>query len=86
MGWWHNGWGFGLGGWESILIGGLMMLLMWGGLFILLFFVIRAASSDRRDRGGEGSDQRALAILDQRYAKGEIGAEEYREMKKTLQS
>lgn len=83
MGWWHHGWG--LGGWESMLIGGLIMLLFWGGLLTLLFFVVRAAvrSSNGRPGAGNSSDA-AIRILDQRYAKGEIDAEEYRRMKDEL--
>ena len=82
MGWWHHGWG--IGGWESMLLGGLMMLLFWGGLLVLLFFVVRAAvrgSNSRSDLGARGD---AVSILDRRYAKGEIDAETYRQMKDEL--
>lgn len=82
MGWWHHGWG--LGGWESILIGGLFMLLFWGGLFATLFFVIRAAMGQSKSTQVGSTDDEAVRILDKRYAQGEIDAEEYRQMKDDL--
>lgn len=82
MGWWHHGWG--IGGWESILIGGVMMLLFWGGLFALVFFGIRAATGTGRRQEAEPTDQ-ALSILAERFAKGEITSEEYQEMRRVLQ-
>lgn len=84
MGWWHHGWG--LGGWESILIGGLMMLLFWGGLITLVFFVIRAAGGRSRVDTSGSSANEAISILDRRYAEGEIDAEQYQQMKKELKA
>ena len=84
MGWWHHGWG--LGGWESILIGGLLMLLFWGGLFTTLFFVIRAATGQSGSSAKGSTEDEALRILDKRYAQGEIDAEEYRQIKSDLKA
>lgn len=85
MGWWHHGLGFG--GWESILIGGLMMLLFWGGLIALMFFVIRAAVGGRNGASGKASSENeALSILDRRYAQGEIDADTYHQMKNELKA
>ncbi len=83
MGWWHHGWG--IGGWEGILVGGLMMLLFWGGLFALLFFAIRLATGNRQGGSKEAPGDRALQILAERYAKGEIDSDTYREMKAELE-
>lgn len=86
MGWGHHVWGFGgFGGWE-MLFGVLMMLLFWGGLFAVLFFVVRAAVGGRRERHEPETGRKALGILAQRYAKGEISADEYREMKDVLEA
>lgn len=89
MGWGHHAWGLGgfggLGGWE-LLIGGLMMLLFWGGLLAGLFFVVRAAVGGRRNDRLREPGGTALRILSERYAKGEISADEYSEMKQALQA
>ena len=84
MGWWHHGWGLGLGGWQSILLGGVMMLLFWAGLFLLLFLLLRGLTA-RDDSFRHASGQNALSILDDRYARGEIEADEYAEMKRVLE-
>lgn len=85
LGWWHHG--FGVGGWETILIGLLTTLLFWGGLFAFLFIAMRAATGTWRagkDREHNPSDARE--ILARRFATGEISADEYREMKRTLKA
>ncbi len=69
--WWHGWWPF-------------------GGIFWLAFLVLAflgLVSVVRRLSGGEGSDGRsssALAILDERYARGEINREEYEERRRDL--
>lgn len=61
------------------------------GLFLLLvYMVIRVASGPGRyccadrQRGYEGESSRALEILSERFAKGEIGDEEYRQKRAEL--
>lgn len=84
MGWWHHGWMFGNGGWEGLLMGGVMMLLFWGGLIALAYIALRAGAGSRNSPHS-GADQ-ALRILAERYARGEIDAQEYRERKQALQA
>ena len=48
-------------------------LIIWGGCSYL-----------KRDRGAEHSNNSALDILKERYAKGEISKEEFEEMKRNL--
>lgn len=85
MGWHHfgmggMGWGFG---WINLLV----LLLLAVGLFALIYFAVRAAV-----RGGGGQMQapakqdEAMGILATRLAKGEITSEEYRELKRELES
>lgn len=67
-GWGHmDGWG---GGW----------MWLWGSLMMLSWVAIIAAAvwflGRSRDRAGPG---RAREILDERYARGELTTEEYRE-------
>lgn len=87
MGWWHHGVGPGMmGGWGGLVVGVLMMLLVWGGLFALIYFAVRAGNrAGVQDRGRQPTD-RALEILAERFAHGEIEADEYREMKRELTS
>lgn len=78
---------FGHGfGWEWMLIGSLMMLLFWGGLIAAIIIAIRAftgaGSTPSAEQAGTGG--KALSILKERYARGEIGQAEYEEMRRDL--
>ncbi len=82
-------WGPGFG-WGGMFFGGLMMLLFWGGLIVLGFLAFRALTRSggwhSRDTGStveRGADN-ALAILKERYAKGEIDKEQYDRMRAEL--
>lgn len=67
----HSGWMFG---------GGIAMLLWWLlpiALVVVLFYVFR--------RPGQGGQARsALDILKERYARGEIGKEEFEQKKRDI--
>ncbi len=70
-GWGHmNGWG---GGW----------MWLWGTLMMLSWVAIIAGAvwlaSRGRDQAPGGGATRARGILDERYARGEVTTEEYRE-------
>ena len=67
----HYGWGSGMG------IG---MLLFWGLLIAAVVVMLRGS----RDSGNHESGKSALDILQQRYARGEIGREEYEQKKRDL--
>ncbi len=73
-GYMNEGMGFGMG---------LGMLLVWGVLIALIVLLVRQAigqgASERRERT-------ALAILEERYARGEIGREEFEQKKRDLQT
>jgi len=77
-------------GWGGWIIGGLVMLLFWGGVIALAFFAIRAVSRSGRQEEGKAplsrDEESALEILHKRYARGEIGREEYLEMKRDLEN
>lgn len=81
-------WGHHTFGWGGILIGALMMLLFWGGLFAVLWFVIRSAagSGKRKEGSEERAPDRALEILKERYARGEISKPEYEEMRRDIET
>lgn len=69
-------WGYGWGGW---IFGVLMMLLFWGGLVALVVFAIRGWGEGRRGGSGESRGPDARAILEERFARGEISKEEFEE-------
>jgi putative membrane protein len=79
--------------WAWVISTGLMMILFWGGLIVLGAWVFRAVlggnpprTSNRSD--GEAQDHpsgdRALDILRERYARGEISREEYEQIRDDL--
>lgn len=85
MGWWHHGWG--MGGWESLIVGGLMMLVFFGATFALLVLAVRLGLKDGDGSSQEGrSVDRALQILAERYAQGEIDSETYQQMRRELEA
>jgi putative membrane protein len=79
-GMWGDGWG-----WGHMFFGSFMMLLFWGGLIIVIVLAVRWASTGPA-RGGDGPapGNRALDILEERYARGEIEKEEYEERRRLL--
>ncbi|HZJ47674.1 MAG TPA: SHOCT domain-containing protein [Acidimicrobiia bacterium] len=60
---------WGWGGW----LGPLWMLLFWGGVVLLVVWAVRSGSF----AGGTRSGSRALEILEERYARGEIDRDEF---------
>jgi putative membrane protein len=77
MDWYGNGWGFGSG------MGMLVMLISWGGLTILAVWAMsRLTRGDSQHTLLESPRQ----ILDRRFAKGEIGAEQYAESRHILEA
>lgn len=87
MGW---DWGFG---WGGMFFGGLMMVVFWGGLIALLVLAVRGFSRNsttseynrNRDMLPGSATQTPLEILQARYAKGEVGKEEYETIFQDLQ-
>ncbi|MEK7501686.1 MAG: SHOCT domain-containing protein [Patescibacteria group bacterium] len=70
------GWGYGMMGGP---VGGFMMIALWVLLIVFIVWVVREVSGRH-----SGIDSRALDILKERYAKGEIGKEEFETKKKDL--
>jgi putative membrane protein len=69
-------WGDGWGGW---FFGALMMLLFWGGLVALVILAIRGCGGRQEEKSGRPRAQDAKAILEERFARGEISKEEFEE-------
>lgn len=71
------------GGWG--IVGMILMLIFWAavivGVIFLVIWMVRALNYRRQDFSGSS---RAIEILRERYARGEITGEEFERMKKDL--
>lgn len=71
------------GGWP--ILGGMHMILWWVfliiGIVVLFKVLTKSSSRDLRNNG-----DRALKILKERYARGEIGKDEFQQKKRDLQT
>jgi putative membrane protein len=78
--WGDMGWGWG-GGWG--ILGGLHMILWWVllvlGIIVLFKLLIGGSSRNEPETGN-----RAIEILKERYARGEIGKDEFEQKKRDL--
>ncbi len=78
MGGWGSGWGMG---W----FGGIFMIIFWILILVaLVFFIKWLVQSTGRSQTGPAAGNRALEILKERYARGEIDKSEFEEKKKVL--
>ncbi|NOX73264.1 MAG: SHOCT domain-containing protein [Alphaproteobacteria bacterium] len=75
-----DGAGF-MGGW-GMVFGGFMMLFWIAAFVALVVFLVRWISGEPK----KGSAANAKAILEQRYARGELDTPEYQERLKALHS
>lgn len=71
-------WYGGGGGWMF-----LWMFLFWGGVILLILWAVRLGSGGARASGPPGQ-QRAVEILEERYARGEIDRKEFEERRAVL--
>lgn len=79
MGWYANGMGWG--GWVAM---SLVMVLFWALVIFAVVAIFRG--SGRRDDERPSVERDAMAILDERFARGEIDEEEYRRRREALRS
>lgn len=74
---WNNGWG--------MMGGGLSMLLFTIIVVLLIVWLIRSVSSSTGDRPGNSAlRQTPEEILRERFARGEIDEDEYRQRQQSL--
>jgi putative membrane protein len=71
------------GGWGGGALFGIGHLLWWGLIAAAIVLLGRALFGGLRTGGG-GSEDRALAILKERYARGEIDKQEFEVRKRDL--
>jgi putative membrane protein len=83
---WHGGPGM-MDGWGMGWFGGIFMIIFWILIIVGLVFVIRwLIQSSKGESGRVSSSSRALEILKERYARGEIERKEFEEKKQDLLS
>lgn len=86
-------------GWAGLIVRGLISLLILALVITLIVMLIRNSNRNRNTLGSTqypvtpsgstaigktGDDANALRLLNERYARGEIGEEEYKVIKKNL--
>jgi putative membrane protein len=72
-------WDWNEAGWAGWLFMTLMMLIFWGGLAAIVVWLIRQPQRSRGD-----PKPSATAILEERFARGEIDEEEFEKRSNTL--
>jgi putative membrane protein len=71
---WNGGWG----GWLAM---SLVMLALWGVAIWAIVYVVRGRSPRNE---GSREEPKALDVLEERFARGEIDEEEFRQRRATL--
>ena len=84
---WHTGPGM-MGGWGIGWFGGIFMLVFWILIIVGLVILIRWLIHSTKGESGRilSHSPRALDILKERYARGEIDKQEFEEKKKDILS
>jgi putative membrane protein len=76
---WHDGWGWGVGGFVMMI---LMMGLFWAAIVATIVWGIRQFRP--RDASSPGGSTSAMRILEERFARGEIDADEFQRRREIL--
>jgi putative membrane protein len=80
---WHMGPGM-MGSWGMGWFGGIFMIVFWILIIVGLVFLIKWLIQSTGQENIVGSGTRALDILKERYARGEINRAEFEQMRKDL--
>ncbi len=74
-----HGFGLGIGGWIGMIL--IWILLIAGAVWLIKQIFSGTSNQPGSSAGGE---ERAIDILDKRYAKGDLSRDEYERMKNDL--
>ncbi|KRE30985.1 SHOCT domain-containing protein [Agromyces sp. Soil535] len=82
-------WDYGFGAWWMWIPGLLFTLLIVGGVIVLIVLLVRSTGASARPgtsttAPGQPHEDSARRILEERLARGEITADEFRELITTL--
>lgn len=80
---WHDGPGM-MGGWGMGWFGPIFMIAFWGLVIIALVLLIRWLVQGSRRGSHDNGSSKALEILKERYARGEIEREEFEQKKQHI--
>jgi putative membrane protein len=84
----YGGWDMGHGmmwGWGMPWFGMIFMIIFWGLLIVGLVFGIRwLIQTTKGEKDFDHGSSRAVNILKERYARGEVNKEEFEQMKNDL--
>ncbi len=79
----YNGYsGVGFGNMLGFFGGGIMMILFWGAVIYFIVWLVRNSKANSTNN----QNNKALDILEERYAKSEIDKKEFEEKKKDLKN
>jgi len=86
MGYGWNGGGWGWGAWLFMAV---MMVIFWGAVITGIVMAVRYYGRDRQNPpppAAGGDSDTAMRVLDERFASGEIDAEEYTKRRDVLRA
>ena len=84
--WWNDGTGYAMG-WGGAVLMTLVMIAFWGLVVAGIWALFRTGAADRNAAPPSGErGVRAREILDERFANGDIDADEYRARRDELRT
>lgn len=78
---WHDQWGWGVGG---VFVMVVFMLLFWGAIIALVVWAVRQFRPPGPPPPPAHGGDPAMRILEERFARGEIDADEFTRRRDTL--
>jgi putative membrane protein len=78
---WHDQWGWGVGGLFVMVV---FMLLFWGAIIALVVWAVRQFRPPGPPPPPAHGGDPAMRILEERFARGEIDADEFTRRRDTL--
>ncbi|MDC3415158.1 SHOCT domain-containing protein [Terrihalobacillus insolitus] len=75
---WNNGTEIFGGVFPMMMVGGIFMIVFWGLVIWLIILAIQRLSAGNNNKSSQ-TDDKAVEVLRQRYSRGEIDTEEYRQ-------
>jgi putative membrane protein len=81
---WGGGWGDGWGWGAGMVLHPFLLILTLVGLVVVVQWIARLIAHGSIHHPGAGGRSRAMEILEERFARGEIGKDEFEEKRKAM--